>query len=81
MVLITVQCTVIMGLITVQYTVIMSYNATVLRVTLVYNHPAARGIMGLMYGRVPPKLSKDRRLRSSQGPRTVLVARGRTFNP
>ena len=37
--------------------------------------------MGLMYGRVPPKLSEDRRLRSSRGPRTVLEARGRTLNP
>ena len=48
---------------------------------LVYNHPAARGILGLRSARVPPKLSKDCRLRSSRSPRTVLVARGRTLNP
>ena len=26
---------------------------------MVYNHPAARGILGLMSGRVPSKLSED----------------------
>ena len=26
---------------------------------MVYNHPVSRGIMGLMSGRVPPKLSED----------------------
>ena len=48
---------------------------------MVYNHPVSRGIMGLMSGRVPPKLSEDCRLRSSRSPRTVLVALGRTLNP
>ena len=37
-----------------------------------YNDPAARGILGLMSARVPPKLSEDCRLRSSRSPRTVL---------
>ena len=41
-----------------------------------YNDPAARGILGLMSARVPPKLSEDCRLRSSRSPRTVLEARG-----
>ena len=36
-----------------------------------YNDPAARGILGLMYARVPPKLSEDCRLHSSRSPRTV----------
>ena len=46
-----------------------------------YNDPAARGILGLMSARVPPKLSSDFDCCAVYSPRTVLVALGRTLNP